>query len=144
MRKLRLSKKEAAQQFRRMVFNVVATNLDDHTKNIAFLMDKEGHWTLSPAFDVTYAFNPAGRWANQHQMSINGKRKGIEREDLIAVGDSISLSKPGRIIDEVVDAVAKWPRFAKQAGVSPSIIRDRGMHHRLDLARRNARVSSAP
>lgn len=144
MRKLRLSKNEAAQQFRRMVFNVVATNLDDHTKNIAFLMDKEGHWTLSPAFDVTYAFNPAGRWANQHQMSINGKRKGIEREDIIAVGDSISLSKPGRIIDEVVDAVAEWPRFAKQAGVSPSIIRDRGMHHRLDLARRNARVSSAP
>jgi len=133
MRKLRLTKKEAAQQFRRMIFNVVATNLDDHTKNIAFLMNKEGRWTLSPAFDVTFAYNPTGQWANQHQMSINGKRKGIGREDLIAVGDSISLSKSGRVIDEVVDAVAEWPRYAKQAGVSPSIIRDRGAHHRLGL-----------
>jgi serine/threonine-protein kinase HipA len=136
MRKLRLSKKEAAQQFRRMVFNVVATNLDDHTKNIAFLMDSDGRWTLSPAFDVTYAYNPTGKWANQHQMSINGKRKGLERADLIAVGKSISLSKPGRIVDAVVDAVAEWPRFAKRSGVSPSIICDRGKHHRLDLAKR--------
>jgi serine/threonine-protein kinase HipA len=134
MRKLRLSKQEAAQQFRRMVFNVVATNLDDHTKNIAFLMDTEGHWTLSPAFDVTYAYNPAGQWANQHQMSINGKRKGLKREDLIAVGKSISLSKPGKVIDEVVDAVSEWPRYAKLAGVSPSIIRNRSTHHRLDVA----------
>jgi len=134
MRKLRLSKKEAAQQFRRMVFNVVATNLDDHTKNIAFLMDREGHWTLSPAFDVTYAYNPAGKWTNQHQMSINGKQKALERDDLIAVGESISLSKPGSVIDEVVDAIADWPQFAKEAGVSPALVRDRGKHHRLDLA----------
>ena len=134
MRKLRLSKKEAIQQFRRMVFNVVATNLDDHTKNIAFLMDQQGRWSLSPAFDVTYAYNPKGKWTNQHQMSINGKQRGLEREDLIAVGKSISLSKPGRVIDEVVDAVAMWPRLANEAGVSPSIIRDRGANHRLDLA----------
>jgi serine/threonine-protein kinase HipA len=135
MRKLRLTKKEAAEQFRRMVFNVVASNLDDHTKNIAFLMDKEGRWRLSPAFDITYAYNPAGEWTHQHQMSINAKRTALGRADLIAVGNSISLSKPERIIDEVVDAVANWPRFAKQAGVSPSIIRDRGKNHRLDLAR---------
>ena len=134
MRKLRLSKKEAIQQFRRMVFNVVATNLDDHTKNIAFLMDQQGRWSLSPAFDVTYAYNPKGKWTHQHQMSINGKQRGLEREDLIAVGKSISLSKPGRLIDEVVDAVAMWPGFANEAGVSPSIVRDRGANHRLDLA----------
>jgi serine/threonine-protein kinase HipA len=134
MRKLRLSKKEAIQQFRRMVFNVVATNLDDHTKNIAFLMDQQGRWSLSPAFDVTYAYNPKGKWTHQHQMSINGKQRGLEREDLIAVGTSISLSKPGRVIDEVVDAVAMWPGFANEAGVSPSIVRDRGANHRLDLA----------
>ena len=133
MRKLRLSKREATQQFRRMVFNVVANNCDDHTKNIAFLMDQKGHWSLSPAFDVTYAYNPAGQWANQHQMSINGKRKDIERDDLLAVGKSISLSKPGRIIDEIVAAVAEWPRLAAKYGVSAETVSDRRQHHRLDL-----------
>ncbi len=133
MRKLRLTKKDAAEQFRRMVFNVAAKNLDDHTKNISFLMDEDGHWTLSPAFDLTYAHNPAGLWTNQHQMSINGKRDNLKRDDLLAVGNSISLSKPGKIIDEVVSAVAEWPGLAKGAGVSASKIRDRGQHHRLDL-----------
>ena len=133
MRKLRLTKKEAAEQFRRMVFNVVARNLDDHTKNIAFLMDRNGHWSLSPAFDLTYAHNPAGRWTNQHQMSINGKRDNLTRDDLIDVGKSISLSKPGRIIDEVVNAISEWPRFAKDAGVGEAKITDRSRNHRLEL-----------
>ncbi len=74
MRILRLSKAEAIQQFRRMVFNVIARNQDDHAKNIAFLMGQDGKWHLSPAFDVTYSHNPAGRWTSQHQMTINGKR----------------------------------------------------------------------
>ncbi len=133
MRSLRLTKKEAVEQFRRMVFNVVARNLDDHTKNIAFLMDEDGHWTLSPAFDLTYAHNPAGVWTHQHQMSINGRRGDLRRDDLIAVGKSISLSKPGRIVDEVVDAVSHWPRLAKAAGVRATTIRDRGQHHQLEL-----------
>jgi serine/threonine-protein kinase HipA len=133
MRKLRLSKKDAAEQFRRMVFNVVAKNLDDHTKNIAFLMDDNGDWTLSPAFDLTYAHNPAGKWTNQHQMSINGKRENLMRQDLIAVGNSISLPKPDNIIDQVVDAVAEWPHLGKEAGVTAALIRDRVQHHRLDL-----------
>ncbi len=133
MRKLRLNKKEAAEQYRRMVFNVVARNLDDHTKNIAFLMDSSGRWTLSPAFDLTYAHNPAGQWTSQHQMSINGKRDKLTRDDLLAVGKSISLAKPENIIDEVIDAVAQWPRLSKNAGVSPLKRHDRASNHRLDL-----------
>ena len=74
MRKLRLSKPEAEQQYRRMLFNVIARNQDDHCKNIAFLMQPDGKWSLSPAFDVTYSHNPAGKWTSQHQMTINGKR----------------------------------------------------------------------
>lgn len=131
MRNLRLTKKEAAQQFRRMVFNVIARNQDDHTKNIAFLMDESGHWTLSPAFDVTYARDPANQWLNQHQMSINGKRRKVLRDDLVTVGHSISLSKPGKVVDEVVNAVAEWPRLARAAGLSSGKIGDRGQHHRL-------------
>ncbi|MEJ2645452.1 MAG: type II toxin-antitoxin system HipA family toxin [Gammaproteobacteria bacterium] len=119
MRRLRLTKAEAVQQYRRMLFNVVARNQDDHTKNIAFLMDRDGRWHLAPAFDVIYAHNPKGRWTDQHQMSINGKRDHFTRADLLAVGESISVSQPGDILDEIVSAVARWPDFAGQAGVDP-------------------------
>ena len=131
MRQLRLSKQEAVQQYRRMVFNVLARNQDDHTKNIAFLMDKQGKWKLSPAFDVIYSHNPAGKWTNQHQMSINGKRDDFVLEDMIAVGDSISISKPMDIIKEVLDTVKRWPEFAKKAGVPASHISEIARHHRL-------------
>ena len=133
MRQLRLTKQEAVQQYRRMVFNVVARNQDDHTKNIAFLMDRNGKWKLSPAFDVIYAHNPAGKWTNQHQMSINGKRDNFVVEDMIAVGDSISISKPKDIIKEVLDAVKRWPEFAKKAGAPPNHISEIARHHRLNL-----------
>ncbi|WP_455221327.1 type II toxin-antitoxin system HipA family toxin [Kaarinaea lacus] len=121
MRKLRLSKADAAEQYRRMVFNIVARDLDDHTKNIAFLMGSDGKWRLSPAYDVTYSHNPKGKWTNQHQMSANGKRDHFTRQDLIAIGDSISLPKPNEIIDEVVSAVEQWPAFANTAGVRADI-----------------------
>ena len=117
MRVLKLSKAEVVEQYRRMVFNVVTRNQDDHTKNIAYLMDENGKWRLSPAFDVMYAHNPAGQWTNQHQMSINGKRDGFKRDDLISVGDTISIRKPGNIIDEVIDIAKQWPDYAKAAGV---------------------------
>lgn len=119
MRRLRLTKAEAVQQYRRMLFNVVARNQDDHTKNIAFLMDREGRWRLAPAFDVIYAHNPKGRWTDQHQMSINGKRDHFTRADLLAVGESISVSQPGDILDEIVSVVGEWPEYAGQAGVDP-------------------------
>jgi len=104
-----------------MLFHVIARNQDDHTKNIAFLMTRDGKWTLSPAFDVTYSHNPAGQWTNQHQMSIAGKRDGFTRQDLVEVGRSISLKQPDRIIDAVTDTVRRWPEFAAEAGVPSDI-----------------------
>jgi len=131
MRQLHLSKAEAIQQYRRMVFNVLARNQDDHTKNIAFLMGPDGEWRLSPAFDVIYAHNPAGKWTNQHQMSIAGKRDHFTLDDLIAVGESISIPRPGDVIDEVADAVRKWPEFATASGVSNRLIAEIAHNHRL-------------
>jgi len=133
MRQLRLSKLEAAEQYRRMLFNVIARDQDDHTKNISFLMDATGKWSLSPAYDVIYSHNPAGKWTNQHQMSINGKRDDFTREDLITVGESISLSKPEQIIDEVTEAVGNWSAYAKQAGVTKNMVSEIESHHRLKL-----------
>jgi len=134
MRKLRLSKADAIQQYRRMVFNVVARNQDDHTKNIAFLMNREGRWKLSPAYDVVYSNNPAGKWTRQHQMSINGKRDNFTASDLVAVGESISISKPLEIVRQVVETVKRWPEFARRAGVLENHIVEIGQHHRtLDL-----------
>ncbi len=132
MRKLRLSKAEAIQQYRHMAFNVIARNQDDHTKNIAFLMNQEGHWKLSPAFDLIYSHNPAGQWTNQHQMSINGKRDHFVLADLITVGESISIQKPIKIIQDVLASVERWPEFARQAGFKEKIS-DIGRYHRLNL-----------
>jgi len=130
MRELRLPKSEAIQQYRRLVFNVLARNQDDHTKNVAFLMDRDGEWRLSPAFDLTYAHNPGGQWTNRHQMSINGKRDHFELEDLVAVGESISIKKPRDIVAEVAAAVGRWPEFAQRAGVSAALIDEIAGHHR--------------
>lgn len=130
MRRLRLSKAEAAELFRRMVFNIVARNLDDHTKNISFLMTPDGKWQLAPAYDVIYAHNPAGKWTSQHQMSANGKRDHFIRADLLAVAASISLNKAEEIIHEVCSAIADWPAFAAQAGVSEQVTQEIGSHHR--------------
>jgi serine/threonine-protein kinase HipA len=107
------------QQFRRMIFNVIARNQDDHVKNIAFLMDKSGAWSLSPAFDVTYAYNATGLWTNRHQMTINGKTDDFTCEDFKAVAQVAGLKRgrPEAILAEVMDKVEEWPRYAKRAGV---------------------------
>lgn len=120
MRRLGLPMIQLEEQFRRMVFNVCARNQDDHVKNIAFLMDRSGKWRLSPAYDVTYAFNPTGEWTSQHQMSIHGKRKAFVRDDLLAAAEAASLSKSRalHIIEQVQRAVALWPSFAETAGVA--------------------------
>ena len=93
IKRLGLSMRAREQQFRRMIFNVVARNQDDHVKNIAFLMDKAGAWSLSPAFDVTYAYNPTGLWTNRHQMTINGKADDFTREDFKAVAQVAGLKR---------------------------------------------------
>ncbi len=137
IRALGLSQEAAEQQFRRMVFNVVARNQDDHVKNIAFLMDRDGKWSLSPAFDVVYAYNPAGRWTSQHQMSINGKRDGFTVEDLRRVGEVASLKRgqADRIYDEVVQAVRTWPELAAVADIEEERVEQIRSVQRLDLPR---------
>ena len=120
IRQLHLPMAAVEEQFRRMVFNIVARNQDDHVKNIAFLMDKEGRWSLAPAFDVTYSYNPSGSWTATHQMTLNGKRDGFTREDFETCAKS-ALMKRGRaktIIGEVQAVVARWPEFAAAAQVA--------------------------
>lgn len=120
IRRLGLSMDAVEEQFRRMVFNVVARNQDDHVKNIAFLMDRRGQWSLAPAFDVMYAYNPSGAWTARHQMSLAGKREGFTLDDLKAVAATASM-KRGRaekIAREVTSAVARWREFAATAGVA--------------------------
>jgi serine/threonine-protein kinase HipA len=117
---LGLSHRAVEQLFRRMVFNIVARNQDDHVKNIAFLMNQQGAWALSPAFDVTYAYNPSGRWTSRHQMTVNGKRDNFTVADLRACAEVGRLKRtdPARILAEVVEAVSGWEHFAEQAGVA--------------------------
>ncbi|MEH6582653.1 MAG: type II toxin-antitoxin system HipA family toxin [Halioglobus sp.] len=107
------------QLFLRMVFNVLAYNRDDHTKQISFLMDKTGQWSLSPAYDVTYAYNPAGEFTSSHQMTINRKRADIVDEDFMAVADrqGIQAASARSAIEKVKNAVSQWGEYAKQAGV---------------------------
>ena len=108
------------EQFRRMVFNILARNQDDHAKNIAFLMDRFGDWSLAPAFDVTYAWQPAGRWTALHQMTMNGKRDGFTEQDFLHCGEvaAIGRRRAFAICREVAQAVSGWPRFAEQAAVA--------------------------
>lgn len=123
MRALRLSYSEAQEMFRRMVFNVVVRNQDDHTKNISFLMNESGKWRLSPAYDMGYAYNPSGMWTATHQMSINGKFDEITRDDLLIFANNNNIKEADNIIDEICDAAAHWPKMAKECGVSPIIIK---------------------
>lgn len=126
IRELGLPMQATEQQFRRMVFNIVARNQDDHVKNIAFLMDKSGNWSLAPAYDVTYSYNPAGLWTSTHQMTLNGKRDGFTLDDFKACARTASM-KRGRaesIVREVQDTVARWRDYADEAGVDP-VMRDR-------------------
>jgi serine/threonine-protein kinase HipA len=119
IRRLQLPMSAVEEQFRRMVFNLVARNQDDHVKNIAFLMNPLGEWSLAPAFDVTYSYNPAGAWTGTHQMTLNGKRDGFTREDFVQCARS-ALMKRGRaatILEEVQATVERWPEFAAEAGV---------------------------
>ena len=135
IRQLGLPMAALEEQFRRMLFNVVARNQDDHVKNIAFLMDREGRWSLSPAFDVSYSYNPAGAWTAQHQMTLNGKRDDFTLADFRACARAAML-KRGRdklILDEVRDAVRRWPKFAREAGVVAVQRRQIARAHRLDF-----------
>ena len=122
MRSLRLSYSEAAEMFRRMVFNVVVRNQDDHTKNISFLMDADGKWSLSPAYDMGYAYNPDGAWTSTHQMSINGKFDGIRRKDLLTFADDNNIKNAAEMIDRICEEASRWPEIARNCGVPATMI----------------------
>ena len=138
IRQLRLPMAAVEEQFRRMVFNIVARNQDDHVKNIVFLMNQQGEWRLAPAFDVTYSFNPSGAWTATHQMTLNGKRDGFTQVDFEACAKA-ALMKRGRaatIIEEVQAAVRRWPEFAAEAGLGDAWRDKIRMTHRLSWPKR--------
>ncbi len=121
IRQLGLPMSAVEEMFRRMVFNIIARNQDDHVKNIAFLMDQSGTWSLAPAFDLLYSFNPLGNWTASHQMTVNGKRDKFTLEDFKTCAKAASM-KRGRaetIIREVREKVARWRDYADDAGVNP-------------------------
>ncbi|MGE6742288.1 type II toxin-antitoxin system HipA family toxin [Allorhizobium pseudoryzae] len=132
IRQLGLGAHALEQQFLRAVFNIIARNQDDHVKNIAFLMDQQGEWAISPAFDVTYSYNPSGDWTGQHQMSLNGKRDRFEMADLLAFAQTASIkpAKAKALISHVSEVVVNWPRYARDAGVGVETIRRIGNAHR--------------
>jgi serine/threonine-protein kinase HipA len=131
--RLNLGHPAIEELYRRMVFNVVARNQDDHTRNIAFLMDQSGRWQLAPAFDVIWAYNPSGRWTNVHQMRINGKQDAIVRSDLQSVAAAYGIRRGKEIIDQVMDVVSRWAEFAVEAGVSVEMQEAVGVSHRLSF-----------
>lgn len=135
IRALGLGQDTLDQQFRRAVFNIVARNQDDHVKNIAFLMDRTGQWRLAPAFDISWAYNPAGAWTNQHQMSLGGKRDSFSFDDLEAGGKAAGMAprKVRATIEEVTGSVSHWRRIADEAGVRPDFIDSIEATLRLDI-----------
>jgi serine/threonine-protein kinase HipA len=104
-----------------MVFNVMARNCDDHTKNFAFRLKKDGKWELAPAYDVCHAYQPKHQWVSQHALSINGKRTNITREDLLTVGRSIKYKKAAEAIADISATVQRWKYFADEVKVSPKL-----------------------
>lgn len=121
MRMLKLTYPEAEQMFRRMVFNVKATNCDDHTKNFSFRLKQNGKWELSPAYDVCYSYDPQNVWVNQHTLSINGKHREINKNDLMTVAKAISVKKGEKIIDEINEIVSRWLQYAEKVKVSSEL-----------------------
>jgi serine/threonine-protein kinase HipA len=121
MRELKLTYADAEQMFRRMVFNVISRNCDDHTKNFAFMLKQDGKWELAPAYDMCHAYRPGSEWVSQHALSINGKRKDITKADLMVLGETIRCKKASEIIDEINNTIQDWKRFSDDVGVHPPL-----------------------
>lgn len=121
MRLLRLSYQEAEQLYRRMVFNVIARNCDDHTKNFAFRLKKGSTWEMTPAYDICHAYRPNSEWVSQHALSVNGKRQGITTDDLLTVAKSMNIKKAASIIVEIKETVAKWNQYAEETKVDEKL-----------------------
>lgn len=121
MRLLRLPYPQAEQMFRRMIFNVLARNCDDHTKNLAFRLKKDSTWELTPAYDVCHAYRPDSQWVSQHALSVNGKRKNITKTDFLSFARLMNIKKAENIIDEVNRKVNSWNNYAEATGVNPNL-----------------------
>ncbi|NJL24509.1 MAG: type II toxin-antitoxin system HipA family toxin [Calothrix sp. SM1_5_4] len=124
IRELKLDRSAEVETYRRMVFNIMGRNCDDHTKNVSFLLKQGSSWELAPAYDVTFAHNPKGEWTSQHLMSANGKFKGFTREDLLVVADRFGIGEAPNIIAETKKAIKAWSSFAKKAGVATKVAND--------------------
>ncbi len=120
IKQLGLPMKDVEEMYRRMIFNIIARNQDDHVKNIAFLMNKQGEWSLSPAFDIMYSYNPDGAWTSSHQMTMNGKRNHFTYDDFLACAENVSMKarKAKDIINEVFVVVSKWNEYAEEEKIS--------------------------
>jgi serine/threonine-protein kinase HipA len=135
IKRLGLPMEDIEQQFVRAAFNVIARNQDDHVKNIAYLMDRRGRWRLSPAFDVVYSYNPSGDWTARQQMSLNGKRDGFDRNDLLSLAKvgGIKKTRASQLLDNIAAAVTIWPDFATVGGVPDVDVRRIGQMFRKHL-----------
>jgi serine/threonine-protein kinase HipA len=131
MGRLQLPYSAFEQTFRRMAFNVMAMNCDDHSKNFSFRIRQRQQWELAPAYDVTFAHNPKGEWTNQHLMSVNGRFNDITAADLLEVGSRFGVGSAPALLEEVRAAMEKWPQFADAAGVSREVVTAIGKQHRL-------------
>jgi serine/threonine-protein kinase HipA len=123
MRLLKLTYPEAEEMFRRMVFNVLATNYDDHTKNFSFILKKGGNWRLAPAYDLCFSFDPTNHWVNKQTLSVNGKRWGMTKADLMTIAKDNTIKKGEKIIDEMYRVVQSWENYATQAGVRNDLMK---------------------
>jgi serine/threonine-protein kinase HipA len=127
--RLHLGYPEKEEAFRRTVFNVLAANCDDHSKNTSFLLREGGPWELAPAYDLTHAFNPSGEWTYQHLMSVNGKFTAISHADLMAVAERAGIGTAPRVVQQVKEAISAWPDFAGEAKVNASETKRIRLHH---------------
>ncbi|MDP3392177.1 type II toxin-antitoxin system HipA family toxin [Sediminibacterium sp.] len=121
MRSLRLPYPDAEQLYKRMAFNVMARNCDDHTKNFSFIMNQSGDWSLAPAFDICHAYRPNSTWVSQHALSVNGKRNNISIDDLLAVAKNMNIKKPVVILNHISDTVKNWKNFAAETKLAPKL-----------------------
>jgi len=134
MNQLGLGYADLEEAFRRIAFNVMAANCDDHTKNTSFILRAGGSWELAPAYDVTHAHNPHGEWTSQHLLGVNGKFTGISSHDLLQVADRFAIGSAPKVLQQVADAVSAWPDFAQKAQLDiKTIARIRQDHRTLAL-----------
>jgi len=135
-RLLKLPRKDATEIFRRMVFNVIARNQDDHSKNFSFMFDNEANtWVLAPAYDVVFSYKKDSPWVHNHQMTINGKRDGFTRDDLMVLAENVTNFKreAAQIIERTLDVVSNWPVYSQAANVAEDFSKKIRNLHRLDL-----------